>query len=497
MSSDATPLAGQRQSRREIVALQLVVGLFLALRLYFDLTADLFGDEAYYWMWGQNPGWSYFDHPPLNAWLLHVVSLVTGWAPFGPRLLTWVTLAGVLAIFAAWARRLAPNEPSLWFWRSAAIYLASPMFFGMTMIAYNDHLLVALSLLAVHCFAVFVDRAETGAPRHILWLYLAAGALGLAMLSKYNGIFVGFGFAATFVLRPRLRPLLRTPHPWLAALLALAMQAPVIWWNASQRMASFRYHLDDRWGGHAGQINWMNPVNFLLLTVILWSPFLIWPLVRLIRARLAAGFEDGARTLTLATLVLSTLTFLVISMPLGAYFYWNIVAFVGLMPMLTRFTGPWLRLGHYAFGLFCAALIVCNFAVTPVGPLVGIRDPGSSINYGWGEIADHVRAAEAKAPTDLVAATRYSTTSQLGFALGISNAAKLSPEHSQYDYWQADAPLAGKSALILIDEKDNSPVLTFLTEHFGSFTEVDRFTITRFGRDLYKWRLFRGEDWRP
>ena len=497
MSSDATPLAGQRQSRREIVALQLLVGLFLALRLYFDLTADLFGDEAYYWMWGLRPGLSYFDHPPLNAWLLHLVSLLTGWAPIGPRLLTWLTLAGVLAIFANWTRRLAPGEPALWFWRSAAIYLASPMFFGMTMIAYNDHLLVALCLLAIHCFAVFVDRTETGTARSIRWLYLAAAVLGLAVLSKYNGVFVGLGFAATLALRRHLRPLLRTPHPWLAALLGLAMQTPVIWWNATQRLASFRYHLDDRWGGHAGQINWMNPVNFLLLTVILWSPFLIWPAIRLARAKLTTGFENGARTLTLATLVISTLSFLAISVPLGAYFYWNIVAFVGLMPMLTKFTGKWLRLAHYAFGLFCAALIVCNFAVTPVGPLVGIRDPGSSINYGWSEVATHVRAAEATAPTDLVAATRYSTTSQLGFALGIGNAAKLSPEHSQYDYWQADAPLAGKSAMILVDENDDSPVMAFLREHFATLSEVDKFTVTRFGRDLYKWRLFRGEEWRP
>src|SRR3982751_342128 len=105
-----TPARARRGVRSEIVALQLVVAIFLALRLYFDLNADLFGDEAYYWMWGQHLSWSYFDHPPLHAWLLALVSVVAGWHPLSVRLLTWLTLAGVFVIFRDWAKRLAPED---------------------------------------------------------------------------------------------------------------------------------------------------------------------------------------------------------------------------------------------------------------------------------------------------------------------------------------------------------------------------------------------------
>ena len=351
------------------------MGLFLVLRVYFDLSADLFGDEAYYWMWGQRLGWSYFDHPPLHAWLLRAVSLLAGWHPVSVRLLTWLTLAGVLLIFRAWSRRIAPDQPALWFWRAAAIYLASPMFFGMTMIAYNDHLLVFCSLLALHFFLSFADRWETGAPRALRWLYLAAFALGLAVLTKYNGVFIGLGMAATLLLRPKLRPLLRTPHPWLAALLAVAMQAPVVYWNLTEGLASFRYHLDDRWNGGAGQLHLMHPVNFLLLSVVLWSPFLIWPLVRLIRATPVNDFEARARTLALTTFAISTVSFLAISVVLDAYFYWNIVAFVALTPLLARYINRWLLGAHIVFGLVIACLIVTNFAITPVGPLSGTARP--------------------------------------------------------------------------------------------------------------------------
>ena len=484
--------------RAEIVALQLFVGLLLVFRLYYDFNGDLLGDEAYYWMWGQHLGWSYFDHPPLHAWLLRLVSIVAGWHMPSVRLLTWATLGGIFLIFRDWAARLNPADPKLWFWRTAAIYLASPLFFGMTTVAYNDHLLVFCSFLAIHCFVVFTDRFETGAPNALRWLYLAAGALGLAVLSKYNGLFVGFGFIAAFLLRPKLRALLATPHPWLAALLAAVMQAPVIWWNLTENLASFRYHLDDRWGGTAGQLNLMHPVNFVLVTTILWSPFLIWPLLRLSFSKPLSDFESRARTVALGTFVISTLFLLAISLVLDAYFYWNIVAFVGVMPLLTRFLQNRILLwAHLLFGLLLAALVVMNFGIIPVGDALHRQDNGSSINYGWSEVADHIRAAEAIKPVDLVAATRYSTTSQLGFALGTTAAVKLSPEHSQYDYWQNEADFAGKSALILTDEPDDSAVIAFLRAHFTTLDQVDSFGISRFGIGLYSWRIWRGDGYIP
>lgn len=499
MAWEATAPQAKRALRGEVAVLQLVVGLFLVLRLYFDVAADPFGDEAYYWLWGQHLDWSYFDHPPLHAWLLRLVDIVVGWWPISVRLLPWLSLAGMLGLFWVWGRRLvAATQMQLWFWRTAAIYLSSPLFFGMTLVAYNDHLLVVLSLAALTAFLAYVDRVEADQARAERWLYAAAVALGLAVLTKYNGVFVGFGMAATFMLRPKLRARLRTPHPWLAALLAVAMQAPVIYWNVRSGFASFRYHLDDRWGAAVSQLNLLHPVNFLLLSLVVWSPFLLVPLVRMVAARSEGPAETQAKTLALATLCISTVCLLVVAIMRDAYFYWNIVAFVGLMPLLTGFMeNRWLRWAHIAFGLVAAVLIVVNFTVVPLGSLLtGRIEGGSAINYGWTDVVDHVKAAEAAAPTDMVAATRYSTTSQLGFALGITDAVKLSPEHSEYDYWQAGLPLAGKSALILVDEPDRSPVLAWLRDHFASLTQIDAFAVTRYGRTIYRWRLFRGDDYR-
>src|SRR6187402_1026839 len=132
-----------------LLPLQIVVGLFLALRLAMHVLAAPLGDETYYWFWGQHPSLSYYDHPPLHAWLLGLVSNL-GWWPFSIRALTWITLGGTFWIFWLWSARLAPANRARQFWLIAAIYLASPLFFMMTLVSYNDHLLIFFCLASAH-----------------------------------------------------------------------------------------------------------------------------------------------------------------------------------------------------------------------------------------------------------------------------------------------------------------------------------------------------------
>jgi 4-amino-4-deoxy-L-arabinose transferase-like glycosyltransferase len=483
--------------RRGLLPLQLVVAILLALRLYYDLTADLFGDEAYYYLWGQHLSWSYFDHPPLHAWLIRLSSEIFHNPTLSLRALMWLTLAGVLAIFWDWSKRIAPDDRDRWFWTAAALYLSSPLFFGFTLIAYHDHLLILLCLAAIHCFVLFVTRFEADAPRSLRWLYAAALLLGLATLTKYNGVFLGVGFVLTFLVRPQLRRVLLTPHPWLAALLAVVVQAPVVYWNLTEGLASFRFHFDGRWGGHAGQANWWHPARFLLLSFAIWSPILLVPLVRLIRARPALAFASAGRTVALATFAASTIVLTAVSIVLDSFFYWNIVGLVGLMPLLAGYIGNRIVLRlQLLFGLACAVLIVVNFAVAPLATFTGGKDTGSAVNFGWSEIAARMRAAEAAHPTDFIAGTGYSNTAQLAVALG-QDAVDLSPNPSQFSYWFPVGNYAGKSALILEGEDDKATEVANIRDHFKTLVQVDEITINRNNAPAYTWKILMGEDWQP
>ena len=49
------------------IALALIVALLI--RWLMSSTIPLGHDETYYWDWGRNLQWSYYDHPPGVAWL--------------------------------------------------------------------------------------------------------------------------------------------------------------------------------------------------------------------------------------------------------------------------------------------------------------------------------------------------------------------------------------------------------------------------------------------
>ncbi|MHB1110548.1 MAG: ArnT family glycosyltransferase [Devosia sp.] len=481
-----------------VLALQIVVAVFLALRLYMHLNGDPLGDETYYWLWGQKLGPSYFDHPPLHAWLLRLVETVFGWNQISVRILTWFTLAGTLWVFWLWSLRLAPSAPRACFWRAAAVYLASPLFFALTLVSYNDHLLVFLCLASAHAFLVFSERWEAGAGEHFRWLYLGAFLLGLAVLTKYNGIFLGLGLGFFVLLRPKLRPLLKSPHLYLAAAFAIAMQAPVFYWNFTEGFASYNFHFAERWGGGGARpANWLAPVYFLLTTAIFLSPVLIWPLFKLLFTPADTAFEARTKQLAISILGVSTIVLCAISIWLGAYFYWNIVAFIAVMPLLARHLGSRIQLWlHLSFGLVGALLIVVNFSVMPLGVLLGGREGGSAVNFGWQEVTAAVRASAEAHPADFIGATRYSTASQLGFQLHRTDVIAISLDHDQFDRWFDPEFYKGKNAIILADDNDPPDGIDYLRAHFQALTLLDEVPVVRFGRTIHNFQIYLGRGYR-
>jgi hypothetical protein len=73
-------------------------------------------------------------------------------------------------------------------------------------------------------------------------LWLAAGAgFGLAGLSKYSAALNALGLVAFIALSPRQRRWFAHPAPYAAALLALALQAPTMIWNAENDWISLSF----------------------------------------------------------------------------------------------------------------------------------------------------------------------------------------------------------------------------------------------------------------
>lgn len=485
-------MAGGRTSS-DWKAWALAVAPFLAIKLWIFLVMPPIGDEAYYWAWSQHPALSYFDHPPLHAWLLGLVGQVLGWNLYALRALTWLTLAITAWIFWYWARQLSPDDPKGYFWRSALLYLASPLFLAMSTIAFQDHLLIALCLAACHFMVLFAMR-YTAEGRGFRWLYLAALLLGLATLTKYNAVFVGLAFLAFLLSNRDLRHALRTPHPWLAALLSVVMQAPVLWWNLSEGFASYRFHLSERWVDPQQATPAQLPL-FLLVSIITLSPLVIWGAIRLFRHRPDTRFASLAQPLALWLLALSSVAMLGLAFFVRVFFYWNIVGLLLIMPLLALvLRRNWPILAHAAYGLVVGIVLLINQTVIPISTLTRGSDWVTETVYGWDEVATRVAALKAEHPRAFVATTAYGTAGQLGFALRDPDVVALSPRHDQYDFWFQPQAHAGDDAIIIADE------LYGVGGSKGSFAAVElveTLAIQRFGLTVYRPSIYLARGYIP
>jgi 4-amino-4-deoxy-L-arabinose transferase-like glycosyltransferase len=383
---------------------------------------------------------------------------------------------------------MKPADPAAWFWPTAAIYLTVPMFLWTGSISFHDHLLTFFCLLSGHLFLVFAEKWEADR-RGFAWLYAAAAALGLATLTKYNGALLGIGIAVFFALRPQLRPLWRSPHLYLAALLSVVMQAPVFWWNFTEGLASYRFHLSERWGSDMLALKPWLALSFVGVTIALTGPFLFPAIIGFIRRPFGEPFADRARQLGLAALVVSTLVMGALSFFITIFFYWNIVAYIMMMPLIAGWMKwRWLANAHYTFGIVAALVYGLHVIAYP------LSDWTIQSTFGWDEIGARITALEQSYKVDFIATTRYTTAAQLGFAMHDPEVVAISPRHDQYDYWFDPAAHEGQDAIIVTDDYLG---LGGVTPSFETLTPLAIMDITRLGQPAYRVGLYLGHNFRP
>lgn len=468
--------------------LKALAAILVLGKLALLVGAGPFMDEAYYWMWGQHPALSYYDHPPLNAWLQGLAGAMFGWNRFALRIIVGLALLADVWLLWLFARRLAPDAAPALFWATLVLFLSTPIFVAVTAVALPDHLLVTLGLAALYGFHRYLADWRADAPTPDRWLYLGAACLGLAVLSKYNAAFIGFGVLAFILAVPRLRPLLLRWQTYAAAGLALAIQAPVLAWNLQNDFASFGFILAGRHEGLAQRTDGVIP--FLVSIIVFLSPFLLWPIGRFLARPILPQPGDG---LFRAIVIVSTLAILALSFFTTALFHWNLMAYLALLPVMAlAIRSAWLYLAHVAYGLVLLVGLIVNYGVVPVGDVQHFRDEASAWVYGWEETAARVAALKAEHQAGFVATPDYTTASLLGFAMRDKDVTSLSPRRDQYDFWFDAAAHAGQDAILLTDRY--RPMRAAVVERFESIETLESHDVIRFGRllDTHEIHLARG-----
>ena len=396
----------------------LAVLALVALRLLAAAFTPITFDEAYYWMWSKHLAGGYYDHPPMVALVIRLGTLIAGDTQLGVRLvsillalpMSWAIYEATSVLFGG--RRVAATATILF---NATLMVAV----GTMIVTPDAPLLVASSFLLLSLAKVL--RTGRGA-----WWLAVGVAAGCALLSKYTALFFGPAILIWLIVVPKLRHWLISPWLYLGGLVAAAMFAPVVWWNADHNWVSFikqmgRARMEDFRPAYIAELI---PTQFVFATPVVWLLGVMG---------LYALYQRRAGALAVRVLV-NTM-------------FWTIVVYFVWHALHARVEANWFAPVYPAFAVAAAVAAhlvdwapreqrvvdfcrrwaapggIVMFALLVVqantGLLSGYRRDATvrSVGVGWRETASEIEKVRARVDAACVLAPDYGTVGWLAFYL--------------------------------------------------------------------------------
>jgi 4-amino-4-deoxy-L-arabinose transferase-like glycosyltransferase len=489
------------ESRHLTIAL-LIVAAGMLLRAAFAAGVPLFEAEAYYWLWSRELAWGYYDHPPMVAVLMSLSPLLDDSA-LGLRLgHVLISTLGSLAFYAFCLRWLTPGAALA----SLLALQLVPLWLPFGVAATPDGPLLAFWCLSLLAFQVAVSRG--GAAR-----WLAAGvATGLTMLSKYNGALLLPAFFAYLLLDRGGRRLLRSPGPWLAVAVAVAMMVPNQLWNASHGSdANLRpFHAGLELAGAPRNLAAFAGLPFFLLT-----PLVAWAWLRQSWLGIRSGrlSADPGFRLAVCASWLPLSAFAVVAIVTEIHAQWIVPCLVTAVPLAFE------NLGRAGAGLsprFLRGALVSTavFLVAALGAVAiifltashegGGRPRGVTRlavePQGWSELGERIEAEIAQRsdgrPVVLTAPSHHLAARMEWLVRGRHPSHCVDPERgNQYELWRRDREFAGGQSLFA-DKYDSERDFRFLEQACGSFERLEPVTISMGGAPFVRFNLLWCHDFR-
>jgi hypothetical protein len=372
-------------------------------RLLIIATTGLSDTESYYYTWSRFPDWSYYDHPPMVAWLTAITTLGSHSA-FSARL-GFVACSAILGglVYHLAARLFTPRAGFI-----ALVAVSVPPVLFFTGFVINPE--GPLAPLWVLTLLLLDDLRRHDEP----WRPLVLGlVIGVAFLAKYTAILAVPLALVVVASSPRTRRWLRRPSFYAGGLVALAVASPVVFWNYQWHWPSVRLHLVERVSS-LGQVSLLSHgLHMALLQFVMMQP-LVFPgfLAMLAISFGRATADERYRFLALSSGVVLLFLYVVMTRVGDAEPHW---AVVGYLPLAIAAGGwldekvdqapPWLRWYTRAAIGVSAAFVAVYFVHTqtpavlrliPSSAYDATVDPANE-TFGW----DRVRAAIEEEATRL------------------------------------------------------------------------------------------------
>ncbi|HVV24586.1 MAG TPA: glycosyltransferase family 39 protein [Pseudonocardiaceae bacterium] len=416
------------------LAVRPVLGVAVAVTAVLLAVAGRYGyhrDELYFLSAGRRPAWGYPDQPPLVPLLAHVLGDVAPGSLVVLRTPSALAAGAVVVLAALTGRELGA--------RAAAQVLAAVAMGSSAVLFGIGHLLsTATFALLADVLVLWLAVRATRTGRRRAWLPIGAVA-GVGLLA--SGL-VAFVMVAVVVglLVSGPRDVFRSPWPWAGTVVAAAMWAPYLAWQAGHGWPELAVSRSIAAGGSASSVSRALLVPELFGLVGPWlAPIWVVGLVRLVRDPAVRR----ARWVAVAYVVV-----VVVFVATGGKSYYLAGFYPVLLGAGAQPVVDWIghrRHRRYLLGGAVAISALSSVAVTlPVFPVavfagtpLNAVNPDSGETVGWPRYVAEIAAAYHRLP----AAERDHTvilTSDYGEAGALEQFGHLPPVfsvHNGFWYW--------------------------------------------------------------
>jgi dolichol-phosphate mannosyltransferase len=459
----------------------VVVGwiLLTLARLVAAGQIELLPEEAYYWTYFQHPALSYFDHPPMVAWVIGLGTSLFGNTEFGVRVGFVFMSLGSAALMFDLARRWVGSRAGWW---AAALLGLVPIYFMTGLLAFPDGPLIFFWLLTMHGVTrVVVDETDSG------WFWAGIG-FGGALLSKYTAVTLAASVLLFLLLSPAHRHWLKRPHPWLAVGLGLMMFMPVIVWNGHHEWVSFLFQSTRTHSSHNNMAT--SVAVFWLFQFAVLTPPVLLLLARSLRR------WDGAGKFAIAFAAPLFLILLRASFKTKVHINWSAPVYLSLLPvaaalLVQKHTGStaWRRISW----ITASALVLLGVTGLATMALGQARVLSLAQIGGWRSLADGVEQAEheLEAQTGLsvfvLGFDKYNLAAEIGFYSGepeeqVNNYA-LGYAGLGFRYWTELEEWRGHPSIVVL-QSVNETTLKTLRAYFDQVEKPQRLEVAGPGNSL-------------
>ncbi|MCK9205747.1 MAG: glycosyltransferase family 39 protein [Salinivirgaceae bacterium] len=475
-------------------ALIIIVGINL-VRLAFLPFMGMMPQDAYYYFYSEHLSLSYFDHPPMVAYMLYLFSLIFGKTVFAVKFADFIITLGTQLAFFTLSSKIIRSDRKYITW----VLLSSTMLISsLSVVTTPDVPLLffwTLSLLTLY-IAIFEKKR---------WFWIWAGiCMGLAFDSKYTALALPGGLFLFLIFSKRYRYHLATIFPYLAAILMILFTYPVIRWNIDNHFASFAFQSSERAETISGITieNFLGLVGtqfFLLLPIVfigLW-----WVMFRYFgRIFKKPNQVNPEIWFLISFFVPMFIGFYMLSFFLWVKLNWLMPTYIsGLILFGIFINEKWLK-WHYAWSiaLHVVMMVEIIWYVFPV--------KSDDTWYGWESLSEQALEVQKQYPESFIfSSDTYKTTAQLMFFTDQKIYGKnILGEHAlHYSYIGDDLSLLKGKNAIFIDSHRRFPndlksgeKIPKLLNYFDSYTELEPILIKRDGKTVRKFCVYYCTDYK-